>query len=612
MEIENLPTSSIKLNTVKRLVPALRGTVYEAMLDAISEEFALWRDQIKLIKTAFYELDNADEERLRQICALFSIPLILSVRSDIEYLREEVRSIPFKILYKGTAVLYKSFFYAIQRVGEVMLYTHWGDTNQILRLTQDPIFEAANSLRDTSFRHLSDNNYTGYIKKGLKLDEIDENGNSKRFLDDKHNEIWKLDTEFLTVSTNHIGVEYFIDRIIIRNGKEYLMTNEYLDYLQKSMNFARRAKEVPHIGSQLSIQTDSKGLCNYYNPAEPWTVPSLKLKAATIPNFFDIIKGPDAISIIEFGVGSQSLPSVQEPNIKFPKNLALRVASTVIPSRCKFANANYTGAVGEYTGQQLTDFAVEVMSDNGSTGFDGKSKNYSFTLPYAPIKKGTVSIRLCLGDNETTLADDALGRLLTISGTPVKGNIDYKTGLCHITTEFTNLARLNIDPLITGVPNTHYTCTVPQGVLKGSVKLTWAIQAEKGLQLYQVSDTPQENTDSNTGVFLCEGIIEEGSIDYNTGAIDITFNQSHPAVDKSVYPFKCEYSYNTSSAISVGTQLQATYFFTDTTICITEAGFRDVNGNLVAYATFPPFEFVSNNYHLNFMLLVARKAIQKS
>jgi hypothetical protein len=59
-----------------------------------------------------------------------------------------------------------------------------------------------------------------------------------------------------------------------------------------------------------------------------------------------------------------------------------------------------------------------------------------------------------------------------------------------------------------------------------------------------------------------------------------------------------------------GTELLASYFFTQQPICITEAGFRSKDGVLLNYDTFPPFEFNSTSYHLNLMILVKKPIVQ--
>lgn len=614
---ENLPVGK-DLQTIKRLPPSIRGTIYEKMVEAISEEFSVWRDQIKYIKTLFYDIDRADIERLREICDLFGVPLYLSIKSDIGYVREEVRSIPFKIAYRGTPTLYKSFFTAIGRLGEVMIYTYWGDSDAILRLSQDPISEALKMVnqgkKDEPFRHKSDNNYTGYVKENITLDEFEmRNGELQimRYLDDARNELWHLDTAFLAVSTNHIGVEYFIDRIIERKNKdndevgEFLMTTEYLEYLAKNIDFARRAKEVPHIGSQLSIQLDASGLTDSYKPnVDGYTVPSLKLKAVVRSDIFDLIKTQHEIVSMEFGVGVQELPSTAHPDkVDFPTDLKSRVCTSSIVSRNCFGGSGYFGVCGEYIGQKLSDFEIPVKKNDGTAGFDGNAKSYSFILSYAPIQKGSVNLRFkTLETTWIDVTDDMQGGLSSsdsdkFADNGITGKINYRTGECTISTSFNKRVSTELNKTAEN-QNTKYEIHIKEGAVPGEVELTWATGEGVNARVIQLKDTPMSDGE---GKFENADYIQDGEIHYNTGYIKLILPDEHPAnPSKNV---SCTYLYPVNHTLPEETALTATYFFTETPILITEAGLRDANGNLVAYSTFPPFEFKSSAYHLNFMML---------
>jgi hypothetical protein len=258
-EVSLIPVKDLR--TIKRLPPTIRGTVYEAMLLAVSEELALWRCFIGEVKTTFYDVDLVDESRLRAIAETFGVPFITNIKSGIDWTREEVRSIPFKIFYKGTATLYRSFIAAVDRFGEVYIYTYRADLSGIARSMVSPFSEAEITPQNKPFRHRSSGDFSGIVKSFISLDDgyrLDSTG-----------AVWHLDTELSEISTNHIGVEYWIDRLIDRkivkeneSVQEFLMTREYLDFLNKSMEFGRRTKEVPHIGSQLNVQTDKSGMYN--------------------------------------------------------------------------------------------------------------------------------------------------------------------------------------------------------------------------------------------------------------------------------------------------------------------------------------------------------------
>lgn len=595
----DIPDLVVDLKTTKRFPPSLRGTVYGFMLEAVSEELSVWRDAIRQRNMSFYDVDLMDVDRLTEICGAFGVPFITSVKSDVFFLREEVRSIPFKIYYKGTSILYKSFFYAVDRFGEMFVYIHRVDANSFIRDKSPPFDAAALTPPNLPFRHRSQGDFSGGVKGYLTLDD----GRSL----DAENSLWTLDVATSEISTNHIGLEYFIDRIITRKDvdsltgvettNEYLMTKEYLNYMGQSVEFARRAKEVPHIGSQLSIQVDVSGRCNSYDPSSEYTIPSLKLKAVARPDYFSLVESAKDIAFVEFGVGKKDVASVQNPGAPFPSGLASKVCSVPIESKDQLDAEGFIGAIGECLGQSLNKLSVL----DGSS-FDGVSQDFDFSLPFAPVQRGNILLEFHLPTGDVLpIADDRQGLLTSLNGF---GTVDYATGNCHISTKFeysqTDSMEMDVpsggDGLTDG--RTHFTHTLQGGdfATPGSLWLTFTSGEGADQRTYMANDDGQ-------GRFT-HPLIQSGLVDYATKEVDVIFNS--PLADMSIKPFTCKYSFSVDFKLPAGATLLASYFFTRRTICITEAGFFDKNGNLLNYAVFPPFEFNSNAYHLDFMLLVKK------
>ena len=594
------------LKTIKRFPPSIRSTIYEIMLEAVSEELSLWRDSIRLQKTSFYDVDLMDINRLTEICGTFRVPFITSVKSDMVFLREEVRTIPFKIYFKGTPTLYKSFFYAIDRYGEMFIYVYRADVDNIVRSMFEPFDDAILTPQNLPFRHRSKGDFSGSIEDWLKLD-------TGLFLD-AGDALWRLDTSASEISTNHIGLEYFIDRIIVRKDldlitnieteNEYLMTKEYLDYMNQSIEFARRTKEVPHIGSQISVQTDVSGLCNSFDPSSEYSVPDLKLKVVAHPDFFSLVNSSHDITHVEFGIGKKEMPSVQDPGITFPDSLDSKICTIPVLFKNQLDDTNYIGSIGEYLGQSLNGFQIL----DGSA-FDGVEQNFSFSLPFAPIQRGNIILELHLPTDEIyTITDDRRGLLSSLYG---KGTIDYKTGECLLTTKFNYEQVDNIDPFIDpNLPDptegrTHFVHTLEGGesLVPESIWITFTTGEGVEQRTYMINDV--SDSTETSGIFLHPSI-EEGTIDYATKTLDITFKS--PLVDSSVKDFLCKYSFPVDYTLPEGTTLLVSYFFTQQSIYITEAGFKNKDGIIVNYATFPPLEFNSTAYHLNFMILVKKLA----
>jgi hypothetical protein len=591
------------LRTVKRIPPAIRGTVYEAMLQAVSEELAVWRAGIGERKTILYDIDLADVDRLTALATEFEVPFITTVKSDIDWLREEVRAIPFKIFYKGTTTLYTSFITAVDRFGEIFVYTYREDLGGISKNRKSPFLEAEVTPQNKPFRHRSGGDFSGTIKAWIVLDDA--------YSLDAGESLWRLDTSSSEISTNHIGIEYFIDRLTQREKNEggavvledFLMSKEYLDYMDACMEFGRRTKEVSHIGSQLSVQTDLTGLFNSFDPSMEYSVPDLKLKIAARSDL--LIHAPTAYDIeyAEFGIGSQELASVQNPGVPFPTDLQYRVARFPVLFRDHYNNADYIGAGGEYLGQAIQE--IKLLS--GSQWFNGGNKNFNFTLPAVPAQKGNVVLEFILPESAESLIydikDDKKGGLLSTYG---KGTIDYKTGEGSLTTDF----EYDTFELISAQPDQeadrkHFVQELVQGsqveLTPGSVKISFMMGEGTNQRMYLVQDIYNEG--SENGSFV-HPKIAEGTINYRTRILDIKFTD--PVVEPEVKPFKCSYNYRVDYALPEGTELWVSYYFTQQTISITEAGFRSRDGILIIYATFPPIEFSSNKYHCDFMALVKR------
>jgi len=591
--MSNLPKPERDLQIDRRFPPSLRGTIYQAMIEAIAEETSLWRDAMKKQKMFFYDIDKVDKERLIEICKIFEIPFV-TVSDELSYLKEEVRAIPFKILYKGTPLLYKSFFYAIDRYGEVFVYIYHGDTDTIERSMEEPFQEASCTPQNLPFRHRSKGDFSGVIISWLRLD-------SGKYLDANGKSSWRLDTSLSEISTNHIGLEYFIDSVIKRNGNDYLMTKEYLDYITQNIEFARRVKEVPHVGSQLSIQSDTSGLCNSFDPTSEYSIPKLKLKVVTRPDFFEKASSLIDIAYMDFGIGKNEVASVTEPEIDFPVKLESKIYSVSIPLKNKLSNVNYVGVVGEYVGQTMGDF--EIL--DGSQ-INGTQKIFSFVLPFFPIKRGNIVLKFNLPNDGLVyeVTDDYRGSLLSSYG---KGVIDYETGECKLSTDFEYPLSVDMEEGVS--PNAFNggrtvfskTLTDNEPLIPEKIYLTFTVDQNNNPITYRVGDTRENN--ASIGNFV-HPFIDTGTINYLTKKIDIKFKV--PLVGRSIKPFRCDYSIHIDYLLPEGTSLTAFYYFTQSMVPITEIGLRNNKGELLSYATFPPFEFPSSLYHLSFMLLIKK------
>ena len=573
---------STELESEKRLPPSLKGTIYQIFLEAISEEIKLFRGRAEQQKTTFYDTAAMEKERLIQISENFGVPFSTVVRDDIEFLRQEVNNIGFKLFYKGTPTLYKSFFLSIDRIGQMFIYTYSSAANLLQRSMKDPCDSAKTTAANLPFLFKSKNDFSGIVKDYLTLD-------SGLILDDSP--AFKLDTSNSKISSNHIGLEYFIDRIIEKNSKQYLMTDEYLIFLSENINWGRRCKEVPHVGSQLSVQTDLSGLTNAQYPEQEYSVPSLNLNVVANPNLLELISSQYDIAEARFGIGTQELPSVQNPDTPFPIDLNSPIASYKVVSSETFNNEDYIGACAEYFGQEIRKIKIK-------NNFTGQETHFTFTLPLAPIRKGNV----CLAIKQqgvadlVTVLDDRKGNFLS---NRLKGTINYDTGECTLDTNFEYETSFSISKAYDSEDKTLWAYVIPKdetSLTPGSLKITFSQGKGSSKKTYSVTDDGEGHFNSSPAIVASE-------IDYETGEIQIRFTQE--LTEESSIDNK--YSYPVSWIPSSQDILYASYFFVLNSIEITEVGFFNNSGDLLMYATFPPLQFSSTEFHCNFTILVNKK-----
>ena len=564
-----------ELKTEKRIPPAIKRTVFQAFVESISEEILELRKHIGWEKTSFFNVDTMAYERLIAISETFGVPFSTIVRNDIEFLRQEVKNIGFKLFYKGTPTLYKSFFASIDRIGQVFIYIYSSASDQLFRSIKIPMDSARVTDKNLPFLFESKNDYSGKIENWLTLDDGLIIDNSP---------VWRLDTSNSLMSSNHIGFEYFIDRIIERKGKEYLMTNEYLMYIMENVEWGRRCKEVPHVGSQLSIQTDLSGLTNKNFPGAEYSVPSLKLNVVGNPQLLNKIASKYDLVTAKFGIGTQVLPSTQNPSIPFPTDLNYPIAEAAIMTSDIWEDSTYIGATCEYIGQEVKRIKIPFT-------FNGTDTHFEFTLPMAPIRRGNVCIAVKneLNQELYETLDDRRG---IFSSKFMQGTIDYETGHCVLDTKFDYRVNNTFLEKECVKPNDkdlwEFEIEVPTPAIKGSVELNYTIK-NKAYKVFDKKDGTFESPD---------GSIVASEINYTTGKVSVRF------VSPLQEDLFVKWSYHVNWVPNGNNTLYASYFFVLNTIDITEFGLYNPDGVLLAYATFPPLEFSSTNFHCNFTILV--------
>jgi hypothetical protein len=541
----------------KKLAPSLRDGFWDDFLKVIQDEFALFRSERLEPKKNLYDVRSMNKDMLLRMTDLLGVPFDARVDDSIEFLREEVRSIPFKIKYKGTVKLYRSFFRALKREGGVFLYFFKTSSNTIVQDKKDMLVLAdlrpVGDVKKPIFQ-LPSGEYTGVSQKSLELD-------SGYVLDvESAGEIWKLDSSTSSVTSNHLGLEFFADRIIMRDGKKYLMTVEYLDYVDSNSNFSRRVKEVHRIGTQLNLITDRSGAL----------IEMIEIEAKSRTDPLVDVSSVFEIGFFRVGSGIPSLVGLGSPVAKLP---------ILFDNRRQ--NLNWFHVATEYPGLLYNDILLHTSTPlPGQTGLvDGINSNFSGVLPHAPLQPKTVKIQF--GTDE--LVDNGRGFL---TGEKGEGTIDYATGAYTLDFDFNFKAVKSFmlsDNLLTTFA---FQLDNTSEILADQTWMEFVLGGKKHL-VHDVGNT------------FTHPLISSGTINRTTGMVNITFTQPLPLGEPVVFNYLYPKAFPPSEDI-YGT------LFSQNPVEITEAAIYKEDGTLIGTAEFPPLEFKTKNHHVSLGFLIKR------
>lgn len=586
-----------KLNSTDRLPPSLKADLWIAFAKAFEDELLNIISEKVEPKKYIYDIDNMDYDQLVEISDNLGVSFNATIDDSIEFLRQEVKAIPFKIQYKDTVIVYQSFYKSLSRLGQVYVYFFKSSSDNIIRSTQDLLLNLGGQDVTEAYQHLSAENFTGVVENALKLDT--------GLILDVENEgvIWTLDTVDSEITTNHLGIEFFIDRLITKDWlnpateefepREYMMTWEYHDFIQVNVDFSRRVIQVPHVGSQTNVIVDISGYVNPYTTT--YTIPDLKLKACVEPTRIGALASVYEIDRIEFGIGAITDLPVKEGGGTFPSTLDIRIAEQSIFFDEKYESDDYFGVVAEYKGQRVNKFVLHDASGYaladafGSGAVDGINNDFQGTLLFPPIKKQNVRFKFTYNLEEYIIEDDGKGVLVSEGAA---GTIDYDTGQYVFSTDFNYTTTVSIGTgdgieTIFGA-----TLTADSDIIAGSVKVVYNI----GNKRYIAYDDGVGNITGTN--------ITTGTIDYSTLVISLEF--SSPITNGE--NVNVTYKFNRIYTPDAATTIEVDYYFTNTVVEITECGLYNESDELVAYATFPPVEFSNSKNHLNFGFIIKKTA----
>ena len=104
----------------KKLPINMKNQLWIDFFDCLQEEFLLIKTEIEK-KKFLYDIDNMDYERMLEIVNLFKIPFNVSVDNRESFLREEIKSLSFRLKNKATLKIFRSFIKRMERRGDVYI-----------------------------------------------------------------------------------------------------------------------------------------------------------------------------------------------------------------------------------------------------------------------------------------------------------------------------------------------------------------------------------------------------------------------------------------------------------------------------------------------------------
>jgi len=218
---------------------------------------------------------------------------------------------------------------------------------------------------------------------------------------------------------------------------------------------------------------------------------------------------------------------------------------------------------------------------------DGTSYNFVGNLKGEDVTEKTLILSYTSGGVEYEVKDDGGGSFGSITDY-VSGTINYDTSLYDINfyKEFVGTQELG------GLGSNTYTVFIP-GITN--------INPSSFYISFEVSGVPYRVNDDGLGKILSPAIIADANIDYVTGEFDITLT-GVLVFDTNI---TCDYNYKIYTIPDNDTEISVDYI-SKSGIELTEGGIENINGELVAYTTFPPCKFSSSDYHLALTFCINR------
>lgn len=367
----------------KNLPNILKQDVWEDFMDVVTDVFTQLQTEIEE-KSNYFNFDTyTDEEELVAVAKSLGYTPNRILDESLDFLIQEVKDIPFKIRNKAIYNFYDYIFRKVNIPGDV--YILYKDYSGLLRaIDKSKIGDNLDAITDYTVP------FAG-ISPILHFDTVTEDPftldyTPLLYLDSEYG--WSLDQSALTQPTNHLAIEYIITELVeCESGNECIINKERLNYLGRSVEYGRKATDLPHVGAQLTLLMDQSKFFNSFDSTLSYSIPKLKTSCSVTQNYQSGGNINDKFFSFKVGTGTRTLYDINQSNIFDNLYFHLSFENPNDSDQILELETGYIATVsGNYTmvqgisGQTISYNGVNTEINVSNYGFASGNKSISFWI----------------------------------------------------------------------------------------------------------------------------------------------------------------------------------------------------------------------------------------
>lgn len=548
------------------LIPRIMQTdFYLDFLDAWNTELELYkadRCTPKLDLLNARELDTVAS--LQNITNMFGYYPDTSINGSVDFFKSEINSIAFRIKRKTTYPGYDYIFKSIPIIGYVYNLL-WDDTALVKAWDEEEIetYLASHDLSTPFTDVIPDYYYSFFEDQAFTLDDghtLDEG--------------LYLDTNVIKEATHHLAIEVVPVSLsfTVDSTEPYLMTADYLDYIQYYVNYNRKVTEIPHVGVQLNLITDTSRYYNNLNGGLAYTVPDLHANFAVTQNWNWTTK-EEVMYYICAGVGVNQMYGVGD-TLGDIDSLDEEIYSRALSTENEDADTGDYYKLNTYIPTGTVKNLVLFVGDGVTYQRSGFTK-------YSSIIQKSFNISYYANNESQSVTDDGLG---VLESDTFIGSIDYDTGEFEL--NFVNAASEEDSIAPTGDPSTISGNLSYNTVQLDTVEVAYTYNGDHIARSDAFGNITGDYVTS--GTVTREGVISVSwSVQVTSASVTISYDYDNFGIPTNGYPVYISYR-------------------TEEVVRIREIGIKDPNGILVAYGVIPATYCPDRLFHLSLNIFIKK------